>query len=405
MLSLNLVYDQWDNDKPFPNCSLDGSNHFIFFDFLSNKNPYFNIENIKIDQINSDLPNFYPINSNGYYNHRFLFEKNLLSEEVIHSIKNKNLKVIIVYPHETHENIVDDIFLEYHKFFEKNNLDANSFYFLNNDINIKDYKKHTEMNLNHFPYLLYKSSMELRKIKPNFDNKQIDKLFLCLNGIAKMHRISILAYLNYYGILDNVDWSLINTKSYPNKTYTNLVHSDYYNLKSNFDFFDNLNIKKSDQESKKQLDQSETNRLGFDCDIETYNKTLINIVTESFFFEKSIHISEKTFKPFYFFQIPLFLASFNFVKSIKSKYNFDVFDDIIDHSYDDEKDPTKRFFKFVDEIRRLNNMQNELFDFYHKNKKRFEKNHSIVYDFFENNEVEKVFYKIIKENTKLKKLI
>lgn len=405
MYDLNLVYDQWDGINPLPNCSLNGQNDFIFFDFIKGKNKYFNVKTVNIKDVHLDAPHFYPINSNGYYNHRFLFEKNLLSEEVIYSIKNKNLKVIIVYPHETHENVVNDIFLEYHKFFEKNNLDGNSFYFLNNDINIKDYKNDTEMNLNHFPYLLYKSSMELRKIKTNFDNKQIDKLFLCLNGIAKMHRVSILAYLKYYDILDNVDWSLINTKSYPNKTYTNLVGSDYDILKSNFDFFDNLDIKKSDQENKKELNQSETNRLGFDCDIQTYNKTLVNIVTESFFFEKSVHISEKTFKPFYFFQIPIFLASFNFVKSIKSKYNFDVFDDIIDHSYDNEEDPAKRFSKFVDEIRRLNNMQNELFDFYYKNKKRFEKNHSIVYDFFQNNEIEKVFHKIIKENTKLVKLI
>jgi hypothetical protein len=59
---------------------------------------------------------------------------------------------------------------------------------------------------------------------------------------------------------------------------------------------------------------------------------------------------------------------------LKERYNFDLFEDIIDYSYDNEEDPRKRLFMFVDEVKRLNSIKDEIINFYKNNQERFENN-------------------------------
>ena len=59
-------------------------------------------------------------------------------------------------------------------------------------------------------------------------------------------------------------------------------------------------------------------------------------------------------KPFYFYQFPLFLSSYQHVKFLKERFGFDMFDDILDHSYDNEPDERMRLVMFFNEIKRLN---------------------------------------------------
>ena len=55
-------------------------------------------------------------------------------------------------------------------------------------------------------------------------------------------------------------------------------------------------------------------------------------------------------------------------------YGFDFFDDIIDHSYDNEMDQKKRFSMFVKEVKRLHDNKESLIEFYNNNQHRFEEN-------------------------------
>jgi hypothetical protein len=59
---------------------------------------------------------------------------------------------------------------------------------------------------------------------------------------------------------------------------------------------------------------------------------------------------------------------------VKEKYGLDFFNDIIDHSYDSESNQRIRLEMFVNEIKRLNENQEQLRDFYSKNRDRFEQN-------------------------------
>ena len=100
---------------------------------------------------------------------------------------------------------------------------------------------------------------------------------------------------------------------------------------------------------------------GFE-DKEIYLNSYLSIVTESIFdkYPTTIHISEKSYKPFFYFQLPIFVASYGHVKKMKEEYGLDFFDDIIDHSYDNEFDAQKRLQMIIEEIKRLNSIQEDV---------------------------------------------
>jgi hypothetical protein len=100
------------------------------------------------------------------------------------------------------------------------------------------------------------------------------------------------------------------------------------------------------------------------------------MVTDSKFFDDLFvtHISEKSYRPFFYYQIPLILATPNHIKKMKDKYDFDFFDDIIDHSYDSETHDKIRFSMFTEEINRIYKNKDNIKEFYKNNRDRFELN-------------------------------
>lgn len=84
----------------------------------------------------------------------------------------------------------------------------------------------------------------------------------------------------------------------------------------------------------------------FNVIIETSNQTDNNSWN-------SIFITEKTFKCFDLYQIPIWFAVPDTVAQIR-RLGFDLFDDIIDHSYDQVNDPVHRKDLVIDQIKKLN---------------------------------------------------
>jgi hypothetical protein len=81
---------------------------------------------------------------------------------------------------------------------------------------------------------------------------------------------------------------------------------------------------------------------------------------------ESKFLTEKTVKTFCGFQIPVFVATAGFVNEIRD-LGFDLFDDIVDHSYDRIEDPALRMKAVANELFRLvhtelpdNNIKNRL---------------------------------------------
>jgi len=72
---------------------------------------------------------------------------------------------------------------------------------------------------------------------------------------------------------------------------------------------------------------------------------------------------------------------------MREEYDLYFFDDLIDHSYDDEKDDAKRFHMIVNEIKRLSNMRDEISIYYKANMDKIIHNHN----FIKNNKYDEVF--------------
>ena len=68
----------------------------------------------------------------------------------------------------------------------------------------------------------------------------------------------------------------------------------------------------------------------------------------------SIFISEKTFKCFDLYQIPIWFAVPGTVEQVR-KLGFDMFDDIVDHGYDVVTDPAQRINLIIEQVKKLNN--------------------------------------------------
>jgi hypothetical protein len=67
---------------------------------------------------------------------------------------------------------------------------------------------------------------------------------------------------------------------------------------------------------------------------------------------QTVLISEKSIKPFAYGQVPIFVSYYQQLKYLR-KFGFDLFDDIIDHSYDNEPDPLLRIKLCVDQLEKI----------------------------------------------------
>jgi hypothetical protein len=89
-----------------------------------------------------------------------------------------------------------------------------------------------------------------------------------------------------------------------------------------------------------------------------FHSCLFNMVVESSSQSdpgiwRSIFLTEKTFKAFGLRQIPIWFAVPGLVAEVR-ELGFDMFDDIIDHSYDCVENEHLRFTQVFDQIEKLN---------------------------------------------------
>jgi len=109
--------------------------------------------------------------------------------------------------------------------------------------------------------------------------------------------------------------------------------------------------------------------MNFTYNHEYFSECLLNVVIESSYtndpyitkngviksltnHSTRLFLTEKTTKAFFWKQIPIFLAPPGYVKKIRDM-GFDVFDDVINHSYDEVLDGYKRMVLVTNEVERL----------------------------------------------------
>lgn len=321
-------------------------------------------------------------------------------------INNENFKIIFL---ELNESDFEDTIEIVDYRLKKENLNSKRIYYINANHKLENLKNknNSEINVYTINHGQYANCQRLSFTDVTFEPDK-EFLFMVHNRALKSHRLGILCLLKKYNILDNIDWSLLRAHQIKNLITSKGFIVDWFfkdvfneevqeSLKNEVDYFSNFEIKKSKYENDYNFDEGGHRYDHNDSyKVKTYSNSYINITTETNFVSPYIvHITEKTFTPFNFYQIPIFVATYQHVKYLRDMYGFDMFDDLVNHSYDDEIDNGKRLFMITDEIRRLNENPQEVKDFYKNNEDRFLKNRNIIFEILNDKKDHNFFQSLI----------
>jgi len=404
-MKLNAVFDKWDkNNKPITNS--EGTFWGMSINELDMEEDW-ELNECKLTDLTTDENYYYIILHFSTYL-QFLENGKLTLPIEVHSyITHNNLKVIFLAPHESPGHL--DIFVKIlTDTIKKNNWKESNFYIISNNSMIYNVKNKLNSNINFFKINTLLRLLLNSKPKPTESDILYDKkfIFLCLNQKPHNHRVILLTYLRNLNLLENdiIDWSLVekhhieniqsikHLKGYIDSTNKILVN-DYKIIRSTrkFSYY---------EENVNWFDPASNFNPHKHLTLDSYKNSYINIVTETYynFKENDIHITEKSFKPFYYFQLPLFLSRPNHIKMMREEYELDFFDDLINHSYDNEMDDVKRFHMVVDEIKRLSNMREEISIYYKNNVDKLIHNHNFIKTYSNKKIEENYFLNLINEN-------
>lgn len=106
---------------------------------------------------------------------------------------------------------------------------------------------------------------------------------------------------------------------------------------------------------------------------EIFEPSCVSIITEPAFFEKETIITEKTIMSIYSGTLPLWVGGWR-CADIMRKWGFDVFDDIVDHSYQNLDDPFDRCYYAIERNLDLLSNFEKVNNFIQSNRARFEHN-------------------------------
>lgn len=192
--------------------------------------------------------------------------------------------------------------------------------------------------------------------------------FVSLSRIPRPHRL-ISTQLMWEKNLDKFGFiSLCSDPEYENSFDRSLVKQEYIHRIPSY--IDGI------------IDAENPRR---DCTDLKISGALINVVQETSFdhdiqknFWNTVFLTEKTFRPFVSGQIPIFITVKDHAKTLR-KYGFDLFDDLIDHSYDSEDDGLVRITQAVDQLEKICSIDIDVLkEFKQNNLERFEQNFKIA---------------------------
>lgn len=104
-----------------------------------------------------------------------------------------------------------------------------------------------------------------------------------------------------------------------------------------------------------------------------YNQVRVELVPGSIFAEPTPYITEKELQAIYGSNFMIFVNAIGTV-SVLRQWGFDVFDDIVNHSYDEEADPVRRICKAISDNIHLLNGTEDVNILWEKNSHRFKQN-------------------------------
>ena len=209
-----------------------------------------------------------------------------------------------------------------------------------------------------------------QKVKDITNKKVLDYKSLCYNRLPRLNRFLTVAFIQQQRFeeeclhsLGRLDLNPYMADSKEEKrllsTVTDKKLVDYYQKLREY----NKDILPHIREPDVDLSSNQANVICYEHGLNSY----FQIVTETWHYgcEWSF-ITEKSYKPFFQFQPFVSLGCYQNIKTLRNM-GFQMFDEWIDHSYDNEVDPTKRWEMGLAEFKKLQNLtlgqlNNMLFD-------------------------------------------
>jgi hypothetical protein len=442
---LNLVYDDWDEEsgRPRPNGNKIYGNEFWngqnlitnyinvgpAFEFYQDQFPEpsdrFKIVTCRLEEVkNNPNEKYYYVIDHANSNlcralscgpvdnwekiQAVIDRKPPIGDEVMEYLRNQDNFFLMMLT--AHEPEGEQSFQCLKDFIDKHSIPPKKIFIVNNNSKLNELKHKHELDINvhSIKFIPNSSNLTLSRIQSVFNENKEGKFFLCHNKSPKPHRYAILVLLKNQNILEDVNWSLVSGFKFKDELFFChlFTKEDTQKYNEEIEFFTSIDVKKSEYELQEKWfnpNSTEINVEGLPHWMripekpETFENSYVNIVTESSFIdsESVVHITEKSFRPFYFYQLPIFVSSHNHVKYLKEIYGFDMFEDVINHSYDDVVDDRDRLFEVMKEIKRLDENKEKIKEFYKKNYDRFEKNKNIIFNILKNSDDYKFFRSLV----------
>jgi hypothetical protein len=201
-----------------------------------------------------------------------------------------------------------------------------------------------------FNYWAYDYLIQLKNYNQTVNSKNsFIPRFLCLNGRPDWHRYYVLQRLYDKKFLENNFISFLNRYENFKKTvsidkFLNVYPGDPIFVKNIIENETTLILDRNND----QIHENDRTHESY-----IYEQTAISLVTETYAdSNRGLFITEKSYKPIANCHFQIWIAQPGMVKFFR-QMGFDMFDDIIDNSYDDIDDDIERFEAALDSLEKF----------------------------------------------------
>lgn len=244
------------------------------------------------------------------------------------------------------------------------------------------YKTLQSYSLSYYAFL---NEMGDNRMTLSTDFSSHENSFMSLNNSCRNHRVLLLSKL----IKRNFDLTncsfLMTTASDVGYIFTEFLFKEAVQHMVNQKMIedeDSFNLLNYPLPKQLDVDFRELGYLPNEINEKIY-KSILNLATENLFGishgditeDKIVTFTEKVMKPFQARQIPLFIGLPNLQETLR-KLGFDLFDDLIDNSFEKEKNHSVRMDMILDELERLLTL--DLVNYKQNNLERFESNYNLL---------------------------
>lgn len=410
---ISMVYQDWNGDEPIGNGYgfVDKSKmpsdrvqpHFFIShgyvethlnddyhrDDLNNKK--FEVTLKKINEVTDDHLHIFGISHISLRYEDFASEWISFPREVVNlTQQNKNFYLLFLLEHESDD---EKSTLKFYDKLKKEGFNLSKIILVNNNSRVYDYKEKNNLEciVHKSKFLEFSAGKVFSNTNSNYVTEKNGKFFISRNRCGRSHRKLFVFDIIKNNLENDINYSFLNQHGHggyewyeeffnkmPEGTDKELVDK-VNSLYKECDYEVGLNY--IDPSSKEFIHDNSDNHLFLIPEHNpAFENSYFNIVTETCFTEENlIHATEKSFRPFNFYMFPIFFATKGHVQYLRDEFNFDLFDDVIDHSYDNEENFVKRYNMVWSEIKRINDDKEFFIKFYNENKFRFSLNKQKLY--------------------------